>query len=66
MDLDPTSGLSVTPDPTPFFRDFKDAKKIFFLITDTEVHYLQSEKFGFAKVLGLNPILQALQYFRKG
>ncbi len=39
-DLDPT------PYPTPFFSDFKDAKKnfvfIFFLITYPQAHYLQS------------------------
>jgi hypothetical protein len=33
-----------TPDPTPFFSDFKDAKKnsIFFLITYPQALYLQS------------------------
>jgi hypothetical protein len=45
MDPDPT------PDPTSFFRDFKDAKKcffhIFFLITYPQAHYLQSSKFNF-------------------
>ncbi len=33
-DLDPT------PDPTPFFSDFKDS--IFFLIFYSQAHYLQS------------------------
>jgi hypothetical protein len=45
MDPDPT------PDPTPFFIDFKDAKKIFclifFLITCPQAHHLQSKKFNF-------------------
>jgi hypothetical protein len=40
MDPDPT------PDPTPFFHDSKDAKKIifviFFLITYPQAHYLPS------------------------
>jgi hypothetical protein len=39
MDPDPT------PDPTPFFNDFKDVKKkisYFFLITYPQVHHLQS------------------------
>jgi hypothetical protein len=35
-----------TPDPTPFFSDFKDAEKncfsYFFLITYPRAHYLQS------------------------
>ncbi len=34
-----------TPDPTSFYSDFKDAKKIvliFFLITYAQAHYLQS------------------------
>jgi hypothetical protein len=35
-----------TPDLTPFFSDFKDAKKLFFsyffLITYPQAHYLQS------------------------
>jgi hypothetical protein len=33
-----------TPDPTPFFSDFKDAKKkkYFFLITYPQAHYFQS------------------------
>jgi hypothetical protein len=40
-----------TLDPTPFFSDFKDAKKkyffhIFFLITYSQAHYLQSWKFN--------------------
>jgi hypothetical protein len=36
------------PDPTPFFSDFKDAKKkiifchIFFLVTYLQAHFLQS------------------------
>jgi hypothetical protein len=34
------------PDPTPFFNDSKDAKKIiffiFFLVTYPQAHYLQS------------------------
>jgi hypothetical protein len=48
MDPDPT------PDPTPFFIDFKDAKKkdiffIFFLITCPQAHHLQSKKFNVLK-----------------
>jgi hypothetical protein len=47
MDLDPT------PDSTPFFIDFKDAKRniffstFFFLITCPKAHHLQSKKFYF-------------------
>jgi hypothetical protein len=44
MDSDPN------PDPTPFFSDFKDAKKnfssYFFLRTYPQAHYLQSKKFN--------------------
>ena len=44
MDPDPDP----TPDLTPFFSDFKDAKKLFFfhffLITYPQAHYLQSKK----------------------
>jgi hypothetical protein len=44
-----------TPDPTPFFIDFKDAKKYFlhiFLITYPQAHHLQSKKIKFfAKIL---------------
>ncbi len=45
MDPDPDS------DPTPFFIDFKDVKKIlhFFLITCPQAQYLQSKKFNFCK-----------------
>ncbi len=42
------------PDKTPFFSDFKDAKKNIFSYTviNLEAHYLQSKKFYFdAKVL---------------
>jgi hypothetical protein len=44
MDPDPT------PDPTPFFIDFEDAKKkfpYFFLITYSQAHRLQSKEFNF-------------------
>jgi hypothetical protein len=46
MDPDPT------PDPTPFFIDFKDAKNIFFLhifflITCPQAHHIQSKKINF-------------------
>ncbi len=38
-------------DPTPFFDDLKDVKKLFFsyffLITYPQVHHLQSQKFNF-------------------
>jgi len=38
------SDPDLTPDPAPFFSDFKDAKKlffsIFFLITYPQAHYL--------------------------
>ncbi len=30
-----------TPDPTPFFNDFKDAKSNFFLITYPHAHYIK-------------------------
>ncbi len=30
MDPDPVPDPDSTPDPTPFFHDFKDAKKIIF------------------------------------
>ncbi len=46
MDLDPDP----TQDPTPFFSDFKDAKKknsYFFLKTYPQAHYLQHKKFNF-------------------
>ncbi len=48
MDPDPT------PDPTPFFSDFKDAKKekkipYFFLMTYPQAHYLLSKKFNFCQ-----------------
>ncbi len=60
MDPDPT------PDPTPFFRDFKDAKKIifspyYFLIT-YQLSSVLKIKF-FAKLL---KILFCKHYFRKG
>ncbi len=56
------------PDPTPFFIDFKDAKKnnfsIFFLITYLRAqfaHHVQSKKVQFLlKLLCENVILQAL------
>ncbi len=38
--MDPAS------DTAPFFSDFKEAKKIFF-ITYPQIHYLQSLKFNF-------------------
>ena len=47
-DPDPTPYPDPTPDldPTPFFTDFKDANKkfylYFFLITYPQAHYLQS------------------------
>jgi hypothetical protein len=42
---DPGSVKLTDPDPTPFFSDFKDAKKnffTFFLKTYPQAHYLQS------------------------
>jgi hypothetical protein len=42
MDLDPVPDPDPTLDTTPFFGDFKGAKKIFFiffLITYPEAHY---------------------------
>jgi hypothetical protein len=37
-----------TPDPTPFFGDFKDAKNSFHIFSyNLKAHYLQSEKFIF-------------------
>jgi hypothetical protein len=36
------SGSDPALDPTPFFIDFKDAKKCFLLITCPQAHYLQS------------------------
>ncbi len=48
MDADPALDPLPTPDPTPFFSDFKDAKINFFsylfLITYPQAHYLQSLK----------------------
>ncbi len=45
MDPDPTT------DPTPFFSDFKDAKKNYFFhiffLTYPLAHYMQSQKFNF-------------------
>jgi hypothetical protein len=62
MDQDPDS----TPDLTPFFIDFKDAKKIFFLfffiITCPEAHHLQSKKFNFLLKLFVK-ILFCRHYF---
>jgi hypothetical protein len=53
----------VDPDPTPFFIDFKDAKKnifsYFFLFICPQANHLQYKKF-FAKILCKNDILQAL------
>jgi hypothetical protein len=48
MDPDPDP----TPDLTPFFIEFHDAKKnifvsYFFLITCPQAHHLQSKKFNF-------------------
>ncbi len=49
-DPDPYLWL-MDPDPTPFFIDFKDAKKIifsyFFLITCPQAYHLQSKQFNF-------------------
>jgi hypothetical protein len=61
-DLDPT------PDQTPSFIDFREAKKniffIFFLITCPQAHHLQSKKIIFLlKLLCSNVILQALFQF---
>ncbi len=51
MDQDPDS----SPDPTPFFIDFKDAKKnffsIFFFLTFPQAYHLQSKKFDFLHAL---------------
>jgi hypothetical protein len=56
MDPDPT------PDPAPFFIDFKDAKYyflfIFFLITCPQAHRLKI--CFFAKIFSQKVILQAL------
>jgi hypothetical protein len=46
------SGCGPTPDLTPFFANFKDAKEkyflsYFFLITCPHAHHLQSKKFNF-------------------
>ncbi len=44
MDPDPDP----TQDPTPFFSDFKDAKKIFiFFLSYLQAHYLPSQRFNF-------------------
>jgi hypothetical protein len=67
MDPDPIS------DPTTFFIDFKDAKKIFFsyffLITYPQAHHLQTKKFNFLQRLCVQ-ILFCRHYFsllrRKG
>jgi hypothetical protein len=54
------------PDPTPFFSDFKDAKKlsyfIFFLITYQQAHYSQSKKLIFLLKYGVK-ILFCKVYF---
>ncbi len=52
MDPDPVPDLDPTPDSTPFFIDFKDAKKYFFspyffLITCPQAHHLQPKKLIF-------------------
>ncbi len=71
MDPDPTS------DPTPFFIDFKDAKKYFFpyfflFLTCPQAHHLQSKKFNFllkfcVKILFCRHCFSPLNIFmRKG
>jgi hypothetical protein len=50
MDPDPSPDLAQdpTPDPTPFFIDFKDAKKNFiFFLTCPQAHHLHSKKLIF-------------------
>ncbi len=43
-----------TPDPTPFFSDFKDAKKIFFLqIFSFNLHITGTLKFYFASMISV-------------
>jgi hypothetical protein len=62
MDPDPT------PEPAPFFIDFKDAKKnsYFFLVTSPQAHHLQSKKliilFKFCVNIFLQAILQYAQH----
>ncbi len=53
-----------TPDPTPFFIDFKDAKRksYFFLITCPQAHHLQSKKFNFLLTCSLK-MLFCRHYF---
>ncbi len=54
------------PDPTPFFSDFKDAKKekkyIFFLITYPEAHYLHSLVYCFIDNKWLQALFQSAQH----
>jgi hypothetical protein len=65
------------PDPTPFFINFKDARKnilffIFFLITCPQAYHLQSKKFNFllkfcVKILFCRHYFSQLNtYMRKG
>jgi hypothetical protein len=58
-----------TPDTTPFFIDFKDAKQlffnIFFLITCPQTYHFQSKKFNFCKNFVLYFILQPLFHSTK-
>jgi hypothetical protein len=54
-------------DPTPFFIDFKDAKKnfsYFFRITCPQAHHLQSNKliFKFKIKLNLQALFQSAQH----
>jgi hypothetical protein len=61
-----------TPDQTPFFIEFKDAKKQIFLITCSQVHHLQSKKIYFllkfcVKMIFCRDYLSSLNTFmRKG
>jgi hypothetical protein len=62
--LNPDPAADLTPDPTTFFIDFKDAKKIFFshifIIICPQANHLQTKKFDYLLKFVLNFILQAL------
>jgi hypothetical protein len=65
MDPDPDLTPLPTPDPTPFFSDFKEAKKIFFPKVFSSNLYAGTlspvlKMYFFAKILRKNFILQAL------
>ncbi len=42
MDPDPPPDMGLTPDPTPFFSDFKDAKKIIIFYYFFNITYPQA------------------------